>query len=209
MPRTATTAHAILGLLALRPSWTTLEITRQLRRNMRFFWPRVESRIYAELRALEARGLIRSRREYVGRRGRSVYALTAPGRAVLDRWLELPPRGTDLQCEPVLRVLLADLQSPEQLVRAIDTVRDDARAILDVGERVGNEYQEGRGPFQDDVHARALVFDFLSSHALMLLGWADRAEAAVRSWEGLSAEERAGRAVATVSACLALFPPRP
>ena len=37
MRRTATTANAILGLLALRPEWSTWELTKQLRRNMRFF----------------------------------------------------------------------------------------------------------------------------------------------------------------------------
>ena len=46
--RTATTANAILGLLALRKEWSTWELTKQLRRNMRFFWPRAESRIYDE-----------------------------------------------------------------------------------------------------------------------------------------------------------------
>ena len=64
MRRTATTANALLGLLALRPSWTTWELTKQLRRNMRFFWPRVESRIYDEARTLVERGWARDRRSY-------------------------------------------------------------------------------------------------------------------------------------------------
>lgn len=84
MRRTGTTAHAILGLLALRPAWSTYELSQQLRRNMRFFWPRAESRIYAD-------------------------------------------------------------------------------AILDVGRRVAAEYPTSTEPFQDQVHLRALVFDFLSN----------------------------------------------
>src|SRR5260221_635909 len=55
MRRSSSTANAILGLLALRPSWSTWELTTQLRRNMRFFWPRAESRIFAEARRLEAK----------------------------------------------------------------------------------------------------------------------------------------------------------
>ena len=51
--KTASTANALLGLLALRPEWTTWELTTQLRRNMRFFWPRAESRIPAELKRLD------------------------------------------------------------------------------------------------------------------------------------------------------------
>ena len=50
--RTATTANAILGLLALRREWSTWELTKQLRRNMRFFWPRAESQIYEEAKGL-------------------------------------------------------------------------------------------------------------------------------------------------------------
>ena len=52
MPRRTTTASALLGLLALRPAWPVYELTKQLRRNMRFFWPRAESRIYDEARQL-------------------------------------------------------------------------------------------------------------------------------------------------------------
>ena len=50
--RTATTANAILGLLALRKEWSTWDLTKQLRRNMRFFWPRAESQIYEEAKGL-------------------------------------------------------------------------------------------------------------------------------------------------------------
>ena len=56
MRRTATTANAILGLLALRPTWSTWELATQLRRNMRFFWPRAESRVYEEVKRLHERG---------------------------------------------------------------------------------------------------------------------------------------------------------
>src|SRR4051794_18519541 len=52
MRRTATTANAILGLLALQREWSTWELTKQLRRNMRFFWPRAESQIYVEAKGL-------------------------------------------------------------------------------------------------------------------------------------------------------------
>ena len=70
MPRANTTANAILGLLALRPSWTATELTDQIGRNMRYFWPRAASRVFGEARALgrgwlgngNRRGTIRPRR---------------------------------------------------------------------------------------------------------------------------------------------------
>src|SRR5258708_3467039 len=68
MRRSSSTANAILGLLALRPSWSTWELTTQLRRNMRFFWPRAESRIFAEPRRLESSGLPRTQTPCVGPR---------------------------------------------------------------------------------------------------------------------------------------------
>jgi PadR family transcriptional regulator AphA len=204
--RTATTANALLGLLALRPTWSTWELTTQLRRNMRFFWPRVESRIYDEARALVGRGLARDRRTYTGRRARTNYAITAKGRRELQRWLATPPRGTNLECEPLLRVFLGDLGTTEQLMVALEQIRADGDAILAVGRTVAAEYLAGTAPFQDQVHLRALVFDFLSSHALMLREWADRAEEAIAAWPDLSSSERQSRAQATIAAGLARYP---
>jgi DNA-binding PadR family transcriptional regulator len=210
MRRTATTAQAILGLLALRPRWTTWELTRQMRRNMRFFWPRAESRIFAEARGLEGAGLAAAEQSFVGRRGRTTYAITEAGRESLRRWLATPPGGTTLECEAVLRVFLADLSGAdavEHVGRALARVRADAHAILDVGRVAGPEYLEGTAPFQDQIHVRALVFDFLSHHARMLLDWAERTEAALAEWRSQSAEERAAAARGRIAEHLAAFPP--
>src|ERR1700741_1767782 len=111
--RTATTANAILGLLALRKEWSTWELTTQLRRNLRFFWPRAESQIYAEVKALVVRGWARDRQPFVGRRARPRYATPAAGRRALTAWLATPPKPTALECEPLLRVLLAEFGTPE------------------------------------------------------------------------------------------------
>jgi PadR family transcriptional regulator AphA len=209
MRRTATTSNAILGLLALRPRWSTWELATQLGRNMRFFWPRAESRIYDEARALDRKGLARATRTMHGRRPRTTYAITPSGRRELRRWLSTPPRGTALECEPILRVLLADLGSPDELKAAIDQVRRDGQAVLEVGRVVGAEYLAGTAPFQDDVHARALVFDFLSHHALALIAWADRAEATVTAWRTATDAEREADAIRTVRRCLAEYPALP
>jgi hypothetical protein len=124
----------------------------------------------------------------------------------LRAWLARPPRPTNLECEPLLRIMLADLAKPEQLQVAIDQVRADANAILDVGRVVGAEYLAGTAPFRDDVHARAVVFDFLSHHALMLLAWADRAEPAIGAWPNSSADERQGAGLATIRSSLKEYP---
>jgi DNA-binding PadR family transcriptional regulator len=198
MRRTATTANALLGLLALRPAWPTYDLTKQLRRNMRFFWPRAESRIYDEAKRLVDRGLASAQQEKTGQRSRTVYAITPDGRRALERWLATRPRATALECEPLLRVFLADFCTREQLQAALDQIKADADAILAVGRVVGPEYLQGTAPFQDQVAVRALIFDFLWSHATMLRGWAERTEAALEQGENNPPEARVEAALATI-----------
>jgi PadR family transcriptional regulator, regulatory protein AphA len=207
--RLATTAHAILGLLALRPRWSSTELTHQLRRNMRFFWPRAESRIYDEAKALVGRGWADAERTHVGRRPRTTYSITDAGRRELREWLASAPRPSALSCEPLLRVFLADLSTREELDAALARIRADAEEILSVGRVVGPEYLEGRAPFQDQVHVRALVFDFLTSHALMLRAWADRAEAAIDAWPSSDERAREVASRASIAALLAEYPAPP
>ena len=205
-PPITTNAFALLGLLALRPRWSMWSLTTQLRRNMRFFWPRAESRIFAEARRLEARGLAHATNSFVGRRPRTTYSITAEGEAALRTWLATPPRPTILECESLLRVMLADFATAAQMHVALEQVRADARAILEVGRVVGPEYVRGDAPFQDQVHVRAHVMDFLSNHALMLLEWADRTEAISSEWATVSTADRNARALELIETCLARYP---
>lgn len=208
MARTATTANALLGLLALRPEWTTWELTTQLRRNMRFFWPRAESRILAALKALDRDGLVLARRESVGQRPRTVYAITAAGHEHLTAWLEMPPRPTTLESEPLLRVMLADLGSRDAILRALDQVEQDAHDVLDVGRTVAAEYAKGDAPFQDQVHVRAFVFDYLTTHATGMLGWTQRTREQLAAWDTVGDDERAARAIEQITSRARTLPPR-
>jgi PadR family transcriptional regulator AphA len=206
MRRTSTTANAVLGLLALRPSWSTWELTKQLRRNLRFFWPRAESRIYAETRRLEEKGLAHAQRSFTGRRRRTVYAISDTGRRAVDEWLATPPRPTSLEAEPVLRVVLSDLGTRDQLFAALEQVRRDAEAILDVGRVVAPEYLQGTASFQDQVHVRAFLFDFLSHFAFTLRDWANRTEVQVNRWEALDDAERSNEALDLITRVMKKYP---
>jgi PadR family transcriptional regulator AphA len=180
--RTATTGNAILGLLALKPSWSTWELRNQLRRNMRFFWPRAESRILAELKRLDKEGLAKAKREMVGRRPRTTYAITSKGRRQLNDWLATPPRPTTLESEPLLRTMLGHLGTLEQLEVAIQQVEADAAALIEVAHTVADEYLSGTAEFQEHVDHRAFVFDYLATHALGMRAWAERTKAALADW---------------------------
>lgn len=206
MARTATTGNALLGLLALRDEWTTWELTTQLRRNMRFFWPRAESRILAELKRLDRDGLVRSRRESIGKRPRTIYKLTAKGRRHVSSWLETDARGTALESEPLMRIMLGNLASDDAMRKAIGQVERDAHDILDVGRVVASEYEAGTAPFQDQVKVRAFVFDYLTTHATGMLEWAQRTRDTIDGWADLSKETRDRRAVEHIAELARMLP---
>jgi PadR family transcriptional regulator, regulatory protein AphA len=206
--RTATTGNALLGLLALRPSWAIYELTQQLRRNMRWFWPRVESRIYDEAKNLVRQGLATAETRNLGGRRRTVYAITDRGREQLRTWLSTPPNETALESEPLLRVMLMDLGPPDAALQAIDEVEATARTMLEIARTVGREYLDGTAPFQDQVPSRAIVFDFLTSHALMLDGWCSRARAALAAY-GKGPRQRDRAALSIIRSALDRFEPEP
>src|SRR6476660_800317 len=87
---------------------------------------------------------------------------------------------------------------------ALDQVKADAEAIQAVGRSVGPKYLAGNAPFQDQVQTRGLVFDFLWNHALMLRGWAERAEVTIAEWDDLSPAQRNEAALAIIHGNLEL-----
>jgi PadR family transcriptional regulator AphA len=204
--RTSTTANALLGLMALRPEWSTWDLQKQLQRNLRYFWPRAESRVYDELGALADRGWAKRKRTLIGKRQRTTYSITARGRKHLDAWLATPPKATTLECEPLLRVFLGKLGSAAEMRTAVEQVRADADAILAIGRTVGDEYRSGTAPFQDHVEVRAFIFDFLSHYALMLRAWADRTDTALERWEQQSTRRRERTAISLIERSMDEFP---
>lgn len=169
-------------------------------RNLRFFWPRAESRIYAALAELVADGLARSSPEPIGpRRNRTRYAITPAGRRRLRDWLASPPRSTVLESEPLLRLLLGHLGTDEQAALAVERVRLDGEELQAAGREIGQGFVDGVAPFQDHVQMRALVFDFLTSWSIMLTDWADRSEEVMSRWADMTAHERQDAAVAIIA----------
>jgi PadR family transcriptional regulator, regulatory protein AphA len=196
--RTSTTAHAVLGLLALRRRWATTELTDQIGRNMRFFWPRAASRVFAEAKGLVEQGWATSATEPRSGRGaptRTLYRITPAGRRRVRDWMATRPRPTTLECEALLRVLLADLGTVDDLRRAVQSVASDADDIIGVANVIAEEYLSGTAPFQDDVHVRALVFDYLAGFATNARDWAGRAEAYVDRWSALDDDGRTAAAL--------------
>src|SRR5689334_22534988 len=93
-----TTSYAVLGLLSVRP-WTTYELAKQVQRSLNWFWPRAERKLYDEPKRLVDQGLATAKRERTGQRPRTLYDITAAGRAALAAWLSEPPapRGGEFE----------------------------------------------------------------------------------------------------------------
>lgn len=187
------TRCAILGQLALR-DWGGYELTRSVRRTLRWFWPRAESVIYSEARRLEAEGLARSRPEPAvdgSERTRSVYAITDAGRRVIADWLASPPAGLVSHNEALLRVHLARFGTTADLLAAVDVADLTGRAILADAQVVAEEFVGGRHIFQEEAHVRGLLFDALSAQGLALSDWAARSRAEIERWEDIDADRDA------------------
>src|SRR5262249_12559250 len=106
-PSLTSTSYAILGLLAVK-SWTTHELVQQVDHSLRRFWPRAASKLYEEPKKLVAHGYARASDDAVGRRRRTRYTITAPGRRALAAWLSQPGDGPVLECEQLVKLHFAD-----------------------------------------------------------------------------------------------------
>jgi PadR family transcriptional regulator AphA len=190
-----TTSYALLGLLAMQP-WTMYALAREMRRNIRYFYPRAESRLYEEPKRLEALGLARSERTKTGGRTTTTYSITPDGRVELRRWLASPvAKGPVLEFEGLLRVFLAPFGRTSDLRATLEQVREGIAGLVDLADRIADEYAAGAAPFQRFAPTRAMVHDFLSGFGQLVGAWAERSLARINAWDGMSEAERGAAAI--------------
>jgi PadR family transcriptional regulator AphA len=177
------TSYAMLGLLAMRP-WTSYELAKQMGRALHHVLPRAESNVYAEAKRLEADGLVTGERTATGKRARTTYTITEAGRAALAAWLVTPARPTTIESEPIVKLLFAQDQPAEILLRHIDDVRAAAEAAEGPWSAIADEYLDDRGPFPERVHVNTLYWSFQARWAQLQREWAAWAHEWVASWPG-------------------------
>lgn len=194
-PALSTSSYAVLGQVALTGPLSAYELAQTMRRNVHFFWPRAASHVYAEAKTLEAAGLLANERVFVGKRPRTEYRITPAGKRALAAYLRTPlSREPSLEIEALLRTFLLGAGRPADLVGALDQLAEQADALLAMLGRNSRDYAAGVSPFQDQVHARALVYDFFVPYASLLRAWADRTRKTVARWDDTSGEGKALRA---------------
>jgi PadR family transcriptional regulator, regulatory protein AphA len=179
-----TTSYAVLAQVAVRP-WSTYELAQQRVRYFRYVWPRAESAIYREVKRLSALGLIRGKKEYTGKRARTIYSITARGKKALREWLGTPISPFSMDCEAILRLFVAPLGTREQIVSTLNQVREDAQDMLGFAGQVKQEFIDGINVTQDQVYIRALAVDFFVSLLGMVDSWAERTLGEIESWNDL------------------------
>ena len=181
MAKLTPTSYVILGLLSLR-SWSTYELAQQMRRSIHYYWPRAESHVYEEPKKLVAAGFATATRERVGRRPRTVYAITPAGRAELRRWVEQPGALPTLEFEGLLKVLFAEQADKRHLLANLSDLRAQAEEARRHHAGLATNLAETGGPFPGRLHVNALVFRFMWDHAEMLIRWIDWVEDEVAGW---------------------------
>jgi DNA-binding PadR family transcriptional regulator len=176
------TSFALLGLLAVR-SWTTYELAHQARRSLRFFFPRAERQMYTEAKRLADTGLARADVTLTGRRRTTAYTITPAGRRALREWLASQPVAPSLEAEVLVRTFFADSGSRDDLLRALETTRDQARAAQAELAEMAQAGLDGVAPFPDRAAVGALSMRFVADFQSLIEQWANWALTEVQTWE--------------------------
>lgn len=126
------TAYVILGMVSREPR-SGYEIKAAVDSTTRFFWAASYGQIYPELKRLSEAGLVEGVDAPRGDRKRTVYAITADGRAELKDWLRKPPEASEMREEGLLKLFFAGALKPAE---AVETLRAMRRKRLELAERL-------------------------------------------------------------------------
>jgi PadR family transcriptional regulator, regulatory protein AphA len=179
--RLTTTSYAILGLLATR-SWSTYELTKQLRRSIHHAWPRADSNIYAEPKRLVELGLAKSERQTVGRRPRTVYTITPKGRRALASWIGSESSPTRFESETLVKVLFGNYGTKDELLANLRRFADEAAAARALWKEIADDYVRGTYSFPERAHVNALFFRLMWEQVTTQARWAEWAIEEVEQW---------------------------
>jgi len=175
------TSYAILGLLALG-DWSGYQITKRVRVGLGQLWPRAERQLYNDPRRLVAGGHVTATVEHTGQRRRTTYSITRRGRTALKRWFATPVRPPVLEFEGMVRVLLADQCTVDQLRATLEDIAEQARTVRAEYAELGALQADGGDPYPTRMHLNALAMRFLIGHFNHLIEWSNWALDATSDW---------------------------
>jgi DNA-binding PadR family transcriptional regulator len=183
MAPVTTTGYLILGMLAER-DWTAYEIAEQIGKGITELWPRATRQLYNVPKRLVDEGLANATVEAVGRRERTRYSITPAGQEALRDWLSTQPDPPALEFEGMLRVLLADDGTIDDLRSTLMAMEEQARssrALFVAHARFMAEHDGGTHPSRR--HLLAISNLFMVEHFDHIVDWAAWALAETETWE--------------------------
>lgn len=181
VPKLTTTSYGVLGLLAVRP-YSTYELAKEMGLSVGRLWPRATSKLYEEPKKLVEHGLATAHEESVGRRPRTIYAITAKGRRSLAAWLDEPGEGPSLEFEGLLKLIFAEFGSKDAARATIAHARAWAAEQNDANLAAAQAFLAGQGRFGQRASRTVLGGRFLTDFYALVADWADWADGQVRGW---------------------------
>lgn len=181
MSRLTTTTYGVLGLLAVRPH-STYELAKAMDRSVGRVWSRAQSKLFEEPRKLAEHGYATAREESVGRRTRTVYAITRSGRRALAAWLAEPGDGPVLEFEGLVKLIFAEHGTRDGALATIARARQWAVEMNAGNIEAAEQFAEGSGRYAERRATTLLAGAFLTDFYALVANWADWAAEEVESW---------------------------
>lgn len=180
MSKLTLTSYALLGILSRQP-WSAYELNKWMQQSMvRASCPRVESRVYSEIKNLRDHGLATCHKERQGNRERSVYTITERGRETLQDWLHTEGDRMRVEYETLLKLSFAEQAEPELMDDLIDALErqacTDLQTVINTCESV---VEQGGWREANTGHLNVLMVRFITELAEARLRWAQQARAFV------------------------------
>jgi DNA-binding PadR family transcriptional regulator len=195
-------------MLSVR-SWTGYELTRQMRRSLRFVWPSSEGHLYREQKRLVELGWATAETEPSGGRSRKRYTITPAGEDALRAWLATPPQEPHLEIEGLLRLFFGDRAAVSDMVESMGVTASAARSMLEEMLDFVDEYLADGGPlwmlehgvggpgaervefhgrpmFPERLHVVVLVIDATTRLLAEIEEFARTTAEELRTWSGMA-----------------------
>ncbi|KJL42256.1 PadR family transcriptional regulator [Microbacterium trichothecenolyticum] len=183
------TGYLTLGLLA-GSDWSAYQLAEQLGRGVSELWPSADRGRYAVLNRLHADGFVATRQEHTGKRARTIYSITPQGREALAAWLRTPVRPPTVEFEGMVRVLLSDQGSLDDLRATLARTREQALEYREMFARYASFISETGGTFPERRHLFALANTFMIGHYDHVVSWTEWAEQQIADWPDTVAPAR-------------------
>lgn len=164
------TAYVILGMVS-REARSGYEIKAAVDGTTRFFWAASYGQIYPELKRLSEAGLLEGVDASRGDRKRTVFAITADGKAELKDWLRKPPETAEMREEGLLKLFFSAALKPAEAVETLRTMRTMRLELSQRLRAMEPEKTELEDPFPLMVLRAGIEFNE------WFAGWCERMEA--------------------------------